>query len=631
MLKGEDMKEGNAVSTFGRYHGGESEFDSYTRSSAYLSLQDGTRLAYDLLLPARGSVSVTRPVPTLFKYTPYLRTFTIFDKRGKNVIAGLFKLSILQRAMLRLRLWLAGEKGRFMDPVFRTPWLKSMLRHGYAVIVVERPGTGASFGTMDPTMEVGGREAAEIIDWIASRPWCDGNVGMFGDSFQAMIQFAAAAQGRRALKAIMPASSYINGYEAIMYPGGIYNKAFGSFFRWAVDFMESDVITPVDGNDGGELLTQARADRRAAFGSRIIEGTEKFPFRDDVTKDGRLFWKAGDLYPFIERINASGTAVYLSVGWFDLFTQDMFLWYENLTVPKRLTVRPIDHSGADKSGPDLDYAAEALRWFDYWLKGMPNEVMDEASLHYYEMASGRLGGWRSSDRWPVQEAQSVEHFLAAPASQSAEGSLETQIAEVARCSEIVVSYATTTGTKSRWTAVNWARRYPDMTIDDAKGFSFATAPLASDLVVCGNPVARIWLSTSAPDLDLFVYLEELDSCGRSTYITEGQLRLSHRKTADAPYAHLGLPFRSHLRSDVEPVPTDVPVLAELALLPTCYRFKKGSRVRLALRFADADNFDTPVLTPAPRVRVLTGADHGSALTLPLRGDAAKASRGLDPS
>ncbi len=54
---------------------------------------------------------------------------------------------------------------------------------------------------------------------------------------------------------------------------------------------------------------------------------------------------SNELYPFMERINRSGTAVYMTVGWYDIFTADTFYWYDNLSVPKRLTVRSTDHSG----------------------------------------------------------------------------------------------------------------------------------------------------------------------------------------------------------------------------------------------------------------------------------------------
>ena len=538
------------ISRFGVYRGfSKIAFSGYSRSSSYLALPDGSRLAYDLLLPASRGKPGAGPFPVLFKYTPYLRTFRVFDERGRNVIAGLFRLGQMERAALALRRALMGDRGRFMDPVFRTPWLKAMLRHGYAVIVVERPGTGASFGAMDPSMETGGREAAQVIDWIEAQSWCDGSIGMFGDSFQAMVQFAAAAQGRKALKAIMPASSQFDSYEAVMFPGGIYNKAFGDFFKWALDFMESEVIAPVDGPEGPQLLARARAERKASLGSRISEGTVRFPFRDDAMRDGRPFWKtSGDLFPFLDRINASGTAAYLSVGWYDLFTEDMFLWYENLKVPRRLVARPTDHSGADRSGPDLEYGAEALRWFDYWLKGIDNGIMDEAPIHYSEM--GGRGRWKEAESWPAPGTQALELFLAPRQTAQGGGALEFYAPAGAEATlERLVDYSASTGPKSRWTAVNWKREYPDMRANDAKGFTFTTEPLMEDVVVQGEAVVRIWISSASPDLDLFVYLEEVDRRGRSSYVTEGKLRLSHRKTAQPPYANFGLPYHSHCRSE----------------------------------------------------------------------------------
>ena len=616
------MQHREKVSAFGKYQGyTEAEFDGYKRMSDYLLLPDGGKLAYDLLLPTKRSAPASHPLPVLFKYTPYLRTFTIFDEKGRNIIAGLFKLKAVEKALLRLRYWLSSEKGRFMDPVFRTKWLKTMLAHGYAVVVVERPGTGASFGIMDPTMEVGGREASEVIDWIAEQKWCDGNIGMFGDSFQAMIQFAAAAQGNKNLKAIMPASSYMNGYEAIMNPGGIYNKSFGSFFKWAVDFMESDVISPVDRDLDGSLLAAARADRKATLGTKIIDGAIKFPYRDDLRNDGEYFWKTGgDLYPFLDRINASKIAVYLSVGWYDLFTEDMFLWYENLSVPKRLTVRPIDHSGADQSGPDLDYAAEALRWFDHWLKGVDNGIMNELPLHYFAMGSPRHEAWKAASRWPIAEAKMTDFFVAPNAGGSVrEGSLATTEPEGTddAADEVIVDYSTTTGKKSRWTAVNWEREYPDMRGNDEKGLSYTTSPLLEDTRVTGIPFARIWMSTDATELDLFVYLEEVDPKGGSTYVTEGKLRVAHRKLGEAPYSNFGLPFHTHYRADLEPIPAGVPIFADLALLPTSYLFTKGNRIRVAITFADADNFETLVISPKPRVSILRDGGHQSLIKLPL--------------
>jgi len=141
------------VSRFGKYQGySEPVYDGNERRSDYLTLSNGTRLAYDLILPTKKGVPAGKPLPVLFKYTPYLRTFTIFDKAGNNIIADLFHLGWKERAYLRIRYWL-GKRGNLMDAVFRTKYLENMLKHGYAVIVVERPGTGASFGVMNASFE----------------------------------------------------------------------------------------------------------------------------------------------------------------------------------------------------------------------------------------------------------------------------------------------------------------------------------------------------------------------------------------------------------------------------------------------------------------------------------------------
>jgi putative CocE/NonD family hydrolase len=135
--------------------------------------------------------------------------------------------------------------------------------------------------------------------------------------------------------------------------------------------------------------------------------------------------------------------------------------------------------------------------------------------------------------------------------------------------------------------------------------------------VTGHPLVHLWLTTDAPDLDVFVYLEEVDGSGKSAYTTEGILRASHRKLSRAPYNNLGLPFHSHYQSDLQPIAAGQPAELVFSLLSTSYRFPKGSRIRITVAFADADNFETPVIDPAPKLRVLRDQDHASFVKLPM--------------
>lgn len=612
------------VSEFGKYQGySEATYDGDKRISNYLTLSNGTRLAYDLILPTKKGVPVNKPLPVLFKYTPYLRTFTIFDKEGKNIIADLFNLGWKEKAYLRLRYWF-GRQGNLMAPVFRTKYLENMLKHGYAVIVVERPGTGASFGVMNASFEVGAKEVNEILDWIAAQGWCNGNIGMYGDSFQAMIQFAAAATGNPHLKAIFPTSSGLDMYSAVTYPGGVLNKTFASFFSWSTSFLER-VPTPVDSDKDGSLLAQARKERG---GSTLAKQSEiwfrKFPFRDSTTSDGNKIWEGpANLYPLLDQINKSGIPVYMTAGWYDLFSgaNDMFLWYANLTVPKRLLVRPADHSEVEKNQFDLDFQAEAHRWFDYWLKGIDNGILNEPSIYYYLMGASKKDAWRTSNQWPLANQKPTRFYFGEGKTGSItstnDGFLRLEAPGHKDAADTYrVNYSTTSGKYSRWYAVNWPRNYPNMQANDQKALTYTTPPLESELEVTGHPIVHLWFVTDASDLDFFVYLEEVDG-SRSTYLTEGNLRASHRALSEPPYKNLGLPYHRHYQSDLAPIPAGEPVELVFNLLPTSYRFHKGSRIRITVAFADADNFETPVINPAPKIRLLRDVNHPSFIQLPV--------------
>ncbi len=612
------------ISVFGKYQGySQPVYDGTQRSSEYLTLSDGTRLAYDLIIPTRKGVLADHPLPVFFKYTPYGRAWTIFGKKGEFLLAGVSGIDWKMRLMLRVRYLLAGARGRIFDPLFRDRWLGNVVKHGYIVVSVERPGTGASFSSPTPgNMDTAARFESEILDWIAAQPWSNGNIGMYGDSQQAMVQLAAAAAGNPHLKAIMPAASSIEIYDAVDFPGGVFNKGFDALVARMLPLLDA-LVTPVDSDSDGLLLAEALRQRVGAVSVQsVVESSQQCPFRDSAYSNGLRPWEVNDLYPLVDRINRSRTPIYLSVGWYDVFTADTFYWYNNLTVPKRLTVRPTDHSNINASLADLDYGTEALRWFDYWLKGIDNGIMDEPPLHYFVQEDAKKGTWQTSNTWPLA-TQNLTTWYLGPGNSGSVASVNdgTMVivspAAAAASDAYTVDYRTTTGTKSRWVAIEEEHSYPDLRANDAKALTYTTVPLRTDMEVTGHPVAHLWLTTDAPDLDAFVYLEVVDASGRSTYLTEGDLRASHRSLSAAPFNTFGLPYHSHLRADYSLVPVGEPFELRFSLLPTSYRVRAGSRLRITVAFADADNFDTPRLTPAPRLQLLRDVGHPSLIEIPV--------------
>jgi putative CocE/NonD family hydrolase len=135
--------------------------------------------------------------------------------------------------------------------------------------------------------------------------------------------------------------------------------------------------------------------------------------------------------------------------------------------------------------------------------------------------------------------------------------------------------------------------------------------------ITGHPIVHLWLSTDASDLDVFVYLEEVGGSGNSTYISEGNLRASHRVLSPAPFDNFGLPWHNHFQSELQPIPAGEPVELVFDLRPTAWLFSQGKQIRITIAFADADNFDTPILDPAPTLQLLRDAGHPSFVVLPI--------------
>ena len=611
------------ISEFGKYQGyTEKIYDGYKRASDFLTLSDGTRLAYDVYLPTKRGIPAGKSYPVLFKYTPYGRTLNLSDEQGKNKLAELLEWKSYEKLMVQLRTRVVPD-GDLIDEMFTGDWVKEMVMYGYVVVVVDRTGTGASFGKLDLSPEAGARETNEILNWIAAQEWCDGNIGMFGDSIAAQVQFQAASTGNPYLKAILPATTWWDNYSAVIYPGGIRNEAFLKFYAMANTTFDL-LATPVDQDPTGELLAQARKARQGNALADLVSEMPEEAFRDDTSSEGKRGWEEEQwLYAILEPINQSGIPVYLIDGWFDIYTRDDFVIYANLTVLKRLLIRPTDHSSIEGKGKDVDYGAEAHRWFDYWLKGIENGIIDEPPIHYSIMHGDGTTAIHAasgvSDVWPLKNQVLDRYYFLTDNPSQNHGSLVSTLPmdASAESATYTVDYSTTSGVKPRWSSPATARKYPNMRANDAKALTFTTPALSQAVQVTGHPVLHVWLSTGAPDLDLFAYLEEVDQLGNSTYITEGCLRASNRALTQPPYAYLGLPFRTFYESDHHEIPSREPIELVLDLLPTAYQFMPGKQIRVAIAFADAGNFTTPVLDPAPVVHLLQDTAHQSYIELPI--------------
>ena len=112
-------------------------------------------------------------------------------------------------------------------PIHEVGVVRHIVPRGYCHLTVNARGTGKSEGKHDihfsPDEQ---KDVADTIEWVASQPWCDGNVGMVGISYFAAIQYLAAAQQPPHLKAIFPYLGFTDLYRHFVYHGGAFHSGF---------------------------------------------------------------------------------------------------------------------------------------------------------------------------------------------------------------------------------------------------------------------------------------------------------------------------------------------------------------------------------------------------------------------
>ena len=591
------------VSEFGRYEGyTEPRYDGWVTTSRYVEMRDGVRLAVEVTRPALGGVTESEPLPVVWTHSRY--------HRNPGQIIPLIAPDLDPPPDIR-------------SQVDANEDLQRLVLHGYVVAAAGVRGSGASFGRYEGLFsEAETADAIELIEWLAAQPWADGNVGMYGGSYLGITQYMAASGKPPALKAIFPDVAALDMYE-LMYPGGVYRddliQHWGSLTR---EFDTAIPAPPVDEDVEGVLLRQAMQEHEDNWD--VLEQYGAVRYRDHATPEHA--WERHGPSGVLEDILEARVPAYHWNGWYDIFVTDAVLWFANYRGPQKLGIGAWSHSGM----PDPDLMAERIhvygveqhRWFDYWLKGIDNGVLDEAPIHYAVMNDPGEWRWVSAEAWPPETTGRRLYFAPGASGSVAsinDGGLSSDApASAAAFDEYEVDLTTTTGATSRWdNAVGAAPEmsYPDLADTDAKSLTYTTPPLESDLTVTGHPVVTLWVTSSSGDADFFVLLEEVDPMGFSRYVTEGVLRASHRALEQAPWDNLGLPFHRSYERDVAPLP-DAPAELRLDLHPTSTVFNEGHRLRVTVMGADRDNAEEVSEDP-PTVRVYRSAAHPSSVELPV--------------
>ena len=397
------------------------------------------------------------------------------------------------------------------------------MRNGYVFAVAETRGKGASFGHRTAISDLQeARDAWDITEWLAAQPWSDGNIGMYGGASLGKTQLSAAFYRPPHLRALFVGFTEFDRYDG-WHRGGIPDNPATSFskFTTAADDAAEDAarLQPVDADTDRSELRAALAEH--ARNIRYDTFFAALPYRDSVSpQTGDAYWKTTSVSLARSRIGAPGLALYHSGGWYADSRRDTLLMLRNLASPQRLIIGPWNPASAK---PERE--AERQGFFDRYLKGIQNGVDRQPRITYYTMNRPAGSEWRRADAWPLPQETRRRLWLGADRrlleAQPAERGRETQRAryDITSRSQFEVRGPMDLSATDR----------------DAKSLHWTSPVLTEDLEVTGHPVARLWLSADAPDVDVFVHLEHVDANSVSTYVTDGRLRASHRRLHRAPY------------------------------------------------------------------------------------------------
>ena len=445
--------------------------------------------------------------------------------------------------------------------------------HGYIHVVAQGRGAGFSQGRWAFFDEHERTDGYDLIEWIAAQPWCDGNVGMIGDSYWSWSQYHAAAQQPPHLRCICQCDGTVDLYRDLAYQGGVYNAEFMD--TW-ISYQTKMAAWPgpIEGKSPPMNLTWEAA----------MHPT------DDA------FWQERSARTTLQDIKVPVMSISPQGGLMHMRGQ---LWgYPQIRSPKKLLAVPPTGFWSHVrylTNPALN--AQMLRWFDHWLKGRDTGIMDEPEVAIYDTGT-RI--WRHETEYPLARTQWTKLHL------RAEGGLSTEPPG----DEPPDSY-----------------RLPNslaLLLAGQPVLAYSTDPQPTDLKLWGPISLTLHITSTQPDTVFHTRLFDIAPDGSKRNLSRGILRASFRRVIDA-LSKPGQPWHPFDRQELL-TPDEITEL-QIELRPLFHTIKAGHRLQLTIASEDIAysnkqrTIDVQLLPWPVENTIHHSADHRSHLLLPVIPDA----------
>ena len=519
-------------------------------------MRDGTRLAGNVYKPAG-----TGPWPVVMTRTPYLKDGRPDKEKDPDGSKG--------------RAALAKAAKRYTDA-------------GFVFVHQDVRGKGHSQGFY-AAFENDVEDGYDSVEWAAAQPWSNGKIGLSGGS----------AMGITSNEAAMAAPPHLKAAYVVVAP---YDLLANSYIGGVL--KEKDVI----GWSKQQGVAEDVLDRQR---SRV---------GDDI------FWNRGAMSTNRKYIQIP---IYNVGGWYDIFNHGNISNFEYLQNHgatgargnQKLLMGPFGHGplSGDLEYPGFDrlnLGGDAeLRWFDYWLKGIDNGIMDEPPVSYFMMAAAEKGhlsaknGMRTSANWPPANRE-VRFYLQVDKTLSA----KPPAGEGAK-----ISYRDDPGNPVPTVGganLTFDRGPMDQRAIPARQdyLRFQTPALDRDVTIAGPVKVELYGSTDGPDTDFMAKLVDVYPDGYEALVLDAPIRTRYR--------------HGRMHDDVKMMTPGAPEELDIDLWSTAITFEKGHRIALHITSSSSPRFEVNPNTGeaagghkiAPRVAtnsVYVDASHPSALVLPV--------------
>ncbi|MET9533034.1 CocE/NonD family hydrolase [Streptomyces sp. NPDC006649] len=518
----------------------------------WIPLGDGTRLAARIWLPADAE----GPVPAVLEYIPYRKN----DGTAPRDVT------------------LHGQ----------------FARAGYAAVRVDCRGSGDSGGIMlDEYHATELSDALEVLAWIERQDWSDGQVGIIGKSWGGFNGLQIAALQPPQLRCIVTVCSTDDRYaDDVHYAGG--SLLASEMLPWAATMLAYNA-RPSDPAVLGDSWRAEWLDR--------LERT--VPYAEEWLTHQRRdsYWQHGSV---CEDYSAIQVPVYAVGGWLDPYRGAVFRLMENLRVPAKAMLGPWAHTYPHQAepGPAMDFQGECVRWFDHWMGGADNGIMDEPALRAWipdpapvgSDGERRPGRWVAEPSWPAPGVEASVIPLGTLGGGQGTAVLRSPLAIGASGGDFL-KFGDIPG------------QYGDQAADDGRSQTFTGPALPGRLEILGAPEVTLRVTSDRPQAQLAVRLCEVWPDGSSRLVTTGFLNLTHRDGHSEP----------------RPLEPGRAYEVTVPLFAIGHAFAAGNRVRVSVSASL-----WPWVWPSPEQVALELDTAYGELTLPVRAPRPAEEAGLRP-